>query len=74
MNKSIDESAEGYIHISDDIVAVIEKAADKATDFESFQAELQRLVQNWPPDKIAQCIAVVTFKARALGDAQFDQE
>jgi K+/H+ antiporter YhaU regulatory subunit KhtT len=62
------------VQISDDIAAVIEKAADKAADFESFREELQKLVQNWPPDKIAECIAVATFKARALGDAEFDKD
>jgi hypothetical protein len=68
----IDESGSGYIQISDDIAAVIEKAADKATGFESFREELQKLVQAWPPDKIAECIAVAMFKARALGDAEFE--
>jgi phage gp29-like protein len=70
----IDESADGYIQISDDIAAVIEKAADRATDFEGFRQELERLVKNWSADKIAECIAVATFKARALGDAEFDKE
>jgi phage gp29-like protein len=69
----IDESSSGYIPISDDIAAVIEKAADRATDFESFWEELQKLVQSLPLDKIAECIAVATFKARALGDAEFDK-
>jgi phage gp29-like protein len=69
----VDEGG-GYIQISDDIAAVIEKAADKAADFESFREEPQKLVQNWPPDKIAECVAVAMFKARALGDAGFDGE
>jgi phage gp29-like protein len=68
-----DENADGYIQISDDIAAVIEKAADKATDFEGFRDELQKLITAWPPDKIAECIAVATFKARALGDAEFEE-
>ena len=50
----------------------IEKASDAATDFESFQKELTKLVTEWPPDKIAECIAVATFKARALGSAEFE--
>jgi hypothetical protein len=62
---------EDYTAISDDIAAVIEKAADAATDFDSFRAELEKLVKNWPPDKIAECIAVAAFKARALGAAEF---
>ena len=70
----IDESSGDYVQISDDIAEVIEKAADKATGFESFREELQKLVQTWPPDKIAECIAVAAFKARALGDAGFDKE
>jgi phage gp29-like protein len=70
----IEESGRGYVQISDDIAAVIEKAVDQATDFESFRGELQKLVKNWPSDKIAECIAVATFKARALGDAGFDKE
>jgi len=67
----IEES--GYVQISDDIAAVIEKAANVATNFESFREELKNLVKNWPPDKIAECLAVSTFKARALGDATFDK-
>jgi phage gp29-like protein len=66
----VEESS--YVLISDDIAAVIEKAADAATDFESLREELQKLVKNWPPDKIAECIAVSTFIARALGDAKFE--
>jgi phage gp29-like protein len=64
----------GYTKVSDDIAEVIEKAADASTDFESFQAELRRLVKGWSPDKIAECIALATFKARALGGAEFDKE
>ncbi|MDR3146838.1 MAG: DUF935 domain-containing protein [Treponema sp.] len=69
----IDESSSGYIPISDDIADVIQQAADAATNFESFRAELQKLVKSWPADKIAECIAVATFKARALGDTEFDK-
>ncbi|MDR0322323.1 MAG: DUF935 domain-containing protein [Treponema sp.] len=73
---SVDELAEenesGYIAVSDEIANVIEKAADASTDFESFQKELTKLVTGWKPDKIAECIAVATFKARALGSAEFD--
>ena len=61
------ENENGYIAVSDEIASVIEKAADSATDFESFQKELTKLVTGWKPDKIAECIAVATFKARALG-------
>ncbi|GHV56561.1 hypothetical protein AGMMS49579_21270 [Spirochaetia bacterium] len=68
----IDES--GYIEISDDIATVIEKAAADSTDFVSFQKELQKLVTGWAPDKIAECIAVATFKAHAKGAADFSEE
>jgi len=65
---------DGYVQISDDIAAVIGKAADRATDFTSFRAELRKLVEGWPAEKIAECIAVATFKARVKGNAEFDKE
>jgi hypothetical protein len=71
--ESLAEENNGYVQISDDIAAVIERAAGQAADFESFRAELQKLVTGWPPDKTAECIAVAAFKARALGDAEFDK-
>jgi len=67
------ENGSGYVAISDEIASVIEKAADAATDFASFHKELEKLVTGWAPDKIAECIAVAMFKARALGDAEFDR-
>jgi phage gp29-like protein len=70
----LEDEKSGYTRISDDIAEVIEKAADASTDFASFQNELQSLVKTWPADKIAECIAVATFKARALGSAEFDKE
>ncbi|MDR1252464.1 MAG: DUF935 domain-containing protein [Treponema sp.] len=70
----IEESGGGYAPVSDDIAAVIEEAAGRSTGFESFREELQKLVKSWPPDKIAECIAVAAFKARALGDAEFSKE
>jgi len=72
---ALDELAEdggGYVRISDDIAGVIQKAADKTTDFRSFRKELQKLVADCPAEKIAECIAVATFKARVLGNAEFD--
>ena len=65
---------EGYTAVSDDIAAVIETAAAASTDFASFQGELKKLVENWSPDKIAECIAVATFKARTQGAAEFDKD
>jgi len=68
------ENLDGYVRISDDIAEVIQRAADAATDFASFQTELAKLVTAWPADKIAECVAVATFKARALGNAGFEGE
>jgi hypothetical protein len=65
---------EDYIPVSDEITEVIEKAADASTGFDSFRRELEKPARNWPPDKIAECIAVAAFKARALGAAEFDNE
>ena len=62
-----------YAAVSDEIIEVIEKAADAAADFASFQKELEILVSGWPPDKMAECIAVAMFKARTEGAADFDK-
>jgi phage gp29-like protein len=70
VDELVTENESGYIAVSDEIASVIEKAADATTDFEGFQKELAKLVTGWPPDKIAECIAVATFKARALGSAE----
>jgi len=72
LDSLVEES--GYARITDDILAVIKKALDAASDFESFFEELKKLTKNWQPDKIAKCIAVATFKARALGDAEFAKD
>jgi hypothetical protein len=56
---------EDYFPVSDEIAEVIQKAADASTGFDSFRRELEKSARNWPPDKIAECIAVATFKARA---------
>ena len=68
------EAGGGWTVISDDIAEAIEKAVDRATDFASFREELRRQVESWPADKIAECVAVAMFKARALGSAEFDGE
>lgn len=60
------------VPISDEIAEVLEKAADKATDFDSFKAELLRLSSEWSPDKIAELMAVAFFSARAKGDSKFE--
>ena len=59
------------VPISDEIAGVLEKAADKATDFDSFKAELLQLASEWSPDKIAELMAVAFFSARAKGDNNF---
>ncbi len=60
-----------YIPISDEIAEVLEKAVDKATDFDSFKTELLRLTSEWTPDKIAELMAIAFFSARAKGDSKF---
>ena len=69
-----EENEQDFIAITDDIAAVLEQAADKATDFTSFEAELEKLVTGWSPEKIARTMAIAFFKARAEGDANFDKE
>ena len=69
-----DETPDGFIEITDDIAEVIEKTADKATDFKSFEAELEKLVSGWDAEKIARTMAIAFFKARAEGDANFAGE
>jgi phage gp29-like protein len=63
---------DGYIAISDEIVEVMEKALDSSTDFKSFVKTLEKLASDWPPDKIAELLAVATFKARVKGQGEFD--
>ena len=59
------------IPISDEIAEVLEKASDKAIDFDSFKKELLRLSSEWTPDKIAELMAIAFFSARAKGDSKF---
>lgn len=70
----LDEHESGLIEITDDIAEVIEKAADKAVDFKSFETELEKLVSGWDAEKIARTMAIAFFKARAQGDNDFDKE
>ena len=63
--------SDDLIPISDEIAEVLEKAADKATDFDSFKSELLRLSSEWSPDKIADLMAIAFFSARAKGDSKF---
>ena len=70
----LDDSESGLIEITDDIAEVIEKAADKAVDFKSFETELEKLVSGWDAEKIARTMAIAFFKARAQGDNDFEKE
>ena len=63
--------ASDLVPISDEIAEVLEKAADKSTDFDSFKAELLRLSSEWSADKIADLMAIAFFSARAKGDNNF---
>ena len=50
---------------------MIEKAADSASGFDSFRAELEKPVSDWLAGKIAECTAATVCKARASDDAEF---
>jgi phage gp29-like protein len=63
----------GYIPVSDEIAGVLEKAMDQAADFTSFKQDLEKLAAAWPADKIAELLAVATFKARVKGMEEFDR-
>lgn len=69
-----EELPDGYIQISDEIAEVIEKAADKSTDFKSFKKQLEKLVTDWDANKTAELMAIAFFKARADGDNDFEKE
>ena len=73
-NDEQSENESDFIEITDDIVQVLEKAMDRATDFKSFETELQKLVTDWDAGKIARTMAIAFFKARAEGDAHFADE
>jgi phage gp29-like protein len=63
----------GYSAVSDEIAGVLEKALDRAADFTSFKQDLEKLATVWPADKIAELLAVATFKARVKGMEEFDR-
>jgi hypothetical protein len=68
-----DDYAPDMIEISDDIAKVLQEAADKATDFKSFEKELQKLITTWPADKTAELMATAFFSARAAGDSKYTE-
>jgi phage gp29-like protein len=63
-----------FVEISDEIAAVLDKAAAESGDFEDFKRRLEALIVGWPADKVAELVAVTTFKARALGDLEYDSD
>jgi len=65
----LQNAGNGFIAISEETVEVLEKALDKSTDFSTFREELAK---DWPPEKIAEFLAVATFKARLQGHEEFD--
>ena len=73
-NDEQSENESDFIEITDDIVQVLEKAMDAATDFKSFEAELEKLITGWDAAKTARTMAIAFFKARAEGDAHFADE
>lgn len=66
-----DAEESDFAEISDEIAAVLEEAAGSSQGFEDFKAKLEGLVATWPAAKIAELVAVTTFKSRALGDGDY---
>ena len=71
----IDEppEADSYTQITDDVADVLERALDKCTDLNAFKKELEKLSAEWEPDKLAELLAIATFKARVQGQADFEK-
>jgi hypothetical protein len=65
--------ADGFMQLTDEIVDTLEKACANAVDLESLKKELEKLVMDWEPYKIAELIAVSTFKARVQGQQDFEK-
>ncbi len=70
----LDEAAASdFIEISDEIGKVLDAAAARASSFNEYKAELEKLVTGWDPGKIAELMAIAFFKARARGDSGFEE-
>jgi hypothetical protein len=61
------ETGRDYTAISDEITSTIIEAVNAATDFESFEKELDRLASAWAPDRIALKIASAACHAQLRG-------
>jgi len=62
-----EEAGDGWVEVSADVAGAVETALNASTDYASFKSALAEMVEGWPADKIAECVAISTFKARALG-------
>lgn len=65
--------ADGYTQITDEVADVLERALSASSDLNSFKKELEKLAVEWSPDKIAELIAIATFKARVQGEQDFEK-
>lgn len=74
VDELLDEMDNDYIEITEDIVKTFEQAAEKASDFEGFKANLEKQVIEWEPEKTAELMALAFFKGRVHGDVDFDKD
>lgn len=63
-----------FAPISDDIAAVLEEAMAVSEDYDGFKRKLEELVVSWPAEKIAELLAITTFKSRARGDGEYSSQ
>ncbi|MDR2864604.1 MAG: DUF935 domain-containing protein [Spirochaetaceae bacterium] len=70
---TVDTNNNAFVEITDDVAGVLERALDKSTDLNTFKKELEKLASEWQPEKIAELIAVSTFKARVQGQQDFEK-
>ena len=59
--------------IGNEIEKTLRKALGKSADFNNFLNELDSLILNWPPDKIALLLTAGTFRARLQGQQEFNK-
>ena len=60
-----------YSELSDDILKAVNKLAGKCSTLEEFRDRLPELLSLWDMEKAADILTLETWKARALGDADF---